>query len=253
MSEDKAVTNVPIASSENCKNCEGLLAPEHQYCATCGQQRGSPLQFQAFLAAFLKDYFTFDSKIFRSLKPLLFKPGVLVTEFLAGRRVRYIAPLRIFLFSSIIFFLLLGLGVGRSSEALGSELDFFFEVILPKLVLLFLPLFALLVQLFFGTRAGYLKHFLFSTYLHSFIFILGILYWSVSKLLRIVGMVSFNRVFLGLYLVAVLIYLWVALKRVYRGTSTPKHALRYAGLLLAYGSLLVIAAVVSVTVLLGVG
>jgi hypothetical protein len=58
------------------------------------------------ISHFLGDYFTFDSKIFKSLIPLLLKPGFLTTEYMAGRRVRYIPPVRFYVFISILFFVL---------------------------------------------------------------------------------------------------------------------------------------------------
>ena len=52
---------------------------------------------------------TFDSKFLKSLKPLLFKPGFLTNEYIVGRRIRYIPPLRLYLFISLIFFFILAL------------------------------------------------------------------------------------------------------------------------------------------------
>jgi hypothetical protein len=46
----------------------------------------------------------FDSLIFRTLFPLLFRPGFLVNEYLAGRRARYLNPIRMYVFLSIVFF-----------------------------------------------------------------------------------------------------------------------------------------------------
>ncbi len=50
------------------------------------------------------DYLTVDSKIFRSVKALLFKPGFLTNEYLAGRRARYVSPLRLYLVATFLFF-----------------------------------------------------------------------------------------------------------------------------------------------------
>lgn len=58
---------------------------------------------------FLGDYFTFDSKVFRSIGPLLFRPGQLTIAFNAGKRIRYIHPLRMYLLVSLVFFFLLSM------------------------------------------------------------------------------------------------------------------------------------------------
>jgi len=49
-----------------------------------------------------------DSRLWRTLFALLFKPGFLTREFLEGRRVRYLPPLRLYLVLSVLFFLVVG-------------------------------------------------------------------------------------------------------------------------------------------------
>ncbi len=58
---------------------------------------------------FLSDAFQFDARIWRTLGLLLFRPGHLTREYLAGHRQRYIPPVRLYLFVSIVFFLTVGL------------------------------------------------------------------------------------------------------------------------------------------------
>jgi len=59
---------------------------------------------------FFGDYFAFDSRLFRSLRPLLLKPGFLTREYLNGRRNSYILPLRFYLFTTVVFFLIVSFG-----------------------------------------------------------------------------------------------------------------------------------------------
>lgn len=49
-----------------------------------------------------------DSRLWRTILALLFKPGFLTREFIAGRRVKYLPPLRLYLVLSVVFFLVLG-------------------------------------------------------------------------------------------------------------------------------------------------
>jgi hypothetical protein len=51
--------------------------------------------------------FNIDSRIFRTLFPLYFRPGYLSNEYFAGRRVRYVTPFRLYFFLSIAAFLLI--------------------------------------------------------------------------------------------------------------------------------------------------
>ena len=90
-------------SINNCSNCDTELQGE--YCHNCGQSaREYKTSIKQLIHDFFSSYFTIDSKLFRSIIPLLFKPGFLVNKYLAGKRVSFIRPLRMYLFSSLVFF-----------------------------------------------------------------------------------------------------------------------------------------------------
>jgi hypothetical protein len=63
-----------------------------------------------------------DSRFMRTLKPLLFKPGRLTRDYMEGRRFRYAPPMRLYIFSSIVFFLLAAL-LSTNSILLTSSAD----------------------------------------------------------------------------------------------------------------------------------
>ncbi len=87
-----------------CLNC-GHDVGDYNYCPNCGQINTDKKQpVVQFFGDFLQDYFTFDSKFFRSIVPLIFKPGHLTKEYLKGRRVNYIFPLRLYVFTTFVFF-----------------------------------------------------------------------------------------------------------------------------------------------------
>ena len=174
--------------------------------------------FKQFILDFLGDYFTFDSLIIRSVKPLLFNPGFLTKEFIAGRRVRYIPPLRVFIFISILFFLILGpleqtVEVERNEEA--EFLDTFFSVWFPRLFFLLLPFFALYLYILFRKPGRfYLVHFIFSVHYHAFIFSL------LSVMVVLIDYIFPSSVFLSQWSLMITLlllqaYLLVALKNVY--------------------------------------
>ncbi|MFN3192701.1 MAG: DUF3667 domain-containing protein [Aureliella sp.] len=105
-----------------CRNC-GKPVPQ-QYCSWCGQStKEIRVSFRSLLVDFVGEYFTIDSKLVRSGIPLLFRPGFLTCVFLEGKRVPYIQPLRLYLFSSVLFFLTLALVTGGNGarETLDSE------------------------------------------------------------------------------------------------------------------------------------
>lgn len=55
----------------------------------------------------ISDYFHFDHQFFHTLKPLLLKPGLLTVEYLKGRRAQYLHPVKMYIFISLIYFLLI--------------------------------------------------------------------------------------------------------------------------------------------------
>ncbi len=57
----------------------------------------------------LESLFSFDSRFWRSLGPLLARPGWLTREYWQGRRASFLPPLRLYLFVSFVFFLTSGL------------------------------------------------------------------------------------------------------------------------------------------------
>jgi hypothetical protein len=89
-----------------CPNCGATLWGE--FCFSCGQPRkGLIRRFTSILGDFLDTVFSIDNRIWRTLGPLLFLPGQLSLEYLAGRRVRYVTPFRLFFFLCILAFLAL--------------------------------------------------------------------------------------------------------------------------------------------------
>jgi hypothetical protein len=59
---------------------------------------------------FVTHYLALEGALWRSLKALLFKPGFLTLEYLAGRKRKYVLPLRLYLTISILFFVALRIG-----------------------------------------------------------------------------------------------------------------------------------------------
>lgn len=94
-----------LAGSANCLNCGTEL--KGPFCYFCGQpDRNFMRFFPALLRDLMEDLLDLDSRFMRTLKPLLFKPGRLTRDYMNGRRFRYAPPMRLYIFSSIVFFLL---------------------------------------------------------------------------------------------------------------------------------------------------
>ena len=98
----------PPSGRGTCANCGEPIAGA--YCAACGQ-RDQPLRqpVHRFLARSASEFFGVDGRVWVTLRDLLFRPGALTVAYVEGRRRRYLRPLRVYLTSTLLFFVLLTL------------------------------------------------------------------------------------------------------------------------------------------------
>ncbi len=95
--------DISPADSPNCLNCGARL--RGQYCGNCGQRsRNRLISIWQLLQEAFGDLLELDSRLWRTLLPLLIKPGQLTRDYLEGRRARYMPPFRTYLVLSVIFF-----------------------------------------------------------------------------------------------------------------------------------------------------
>ena len=90
---------------DHCLDCGADLTGE--YCAACGQRaRVRNISMRELAHDVVEEVFDFDSRLWRSILPLLLRPGFMTRDYLAGHRTRYVAPLRLYLMLSVAFFVL---------------------------------------------------------------------------------------------------------------------------------------------------
>ena len=110
------------SGSEVCLNCGVRL--DGEYCHACGQRdlaldRG----LWSLIVEALSEVFETDGRLLRTLPAFFFRPGFLVAQYLAGRRVHYTSPLRVYVFAAIVgFFTLHWVALGNL-EASSIHLD----------------------------------------------------------------------------------------------------------------------------------
>ncbi len=93
----------------HCQNCGAELVGPH--CAQCGQAAVDYRRsFRHVIVDVLDSFLNWDSKFFATIGLLIVKPWRLTNEFLAGKRVRYLHPLRLYLLASILFFFAVNYG-----------------------------------------------------------------------------------------------------------------------------------------------
>lgn len=87
----------------HCENCGTLLSG--RFCGQCGQPAVDYRRsFRHVIVDVLDSFLNWDSKFLATLGHLVTRPWKLTNEFLAGHRVRYLNPLRLYLLASVLFF-----------------------------------------------------------------------------------------------------------------------------------------------------
>ena len=86
-----------------CENCGAPMTGP--FCTQCGQAAVDYRRsFRHIIVDVLDSFLSWDSKFFATIGWLIVRPWHLTNQFLAGRRVRYVHPLRVYLLASILFF-----------------------------------------------------------------------------------------------------------------------------------------------------
>lgn len=238
MSQTELIIDSPI---DACPNCNTTLVGVH--CHACGQKKINPNEFslKRFLARAINDFTDLESsKVVRTFVALVAKPGVLATEYLAGRRGGYIGPVKLYLTFSALYFLfawgaladirggatertarmpyvvsvaskqnvapaILADRIHQRAEKLASAFRFFSVLISG----------AFLAAFYFRMKKYYVEHLVFSLYYYSFDFFCKSLFAFVFIVVAAAGWKLPAQV-LNLFYPIALIYFALALKRVYR-------------------------------------
>lgn len=103
-----------------CRNCGAELAGE--YCHACGQSaRNLRRPFFTLVKESVETLFAVDGRLAQTLPVLMLQPGRMSREYLDGRRARFIPPFRLYVFASLIFFVLLPLAMGQGAGFTGPQ------------------------------------------------------------------------------------------------------------------------------------
>lgn len=212
---------------EECLNCHHRITG--QFCSNCGQEatdRTVPVRM--LLKETFYDYVNLDSKLLRSLKPLVSRPGYLTEAYNRGERVRYVLPPRLYLIISILFFFLVvnfdplepeeysGLGTVELNQKLAEKkmsrelFDVRYqnevEENLPLWMFTIIPLFAFTLKLFYIRQRRFLvEHLIFSFH-----------FFSLAFLALLPALLLHDDVVTWVALIGIMVYLFLALRRVYR-------------------------------------
>ncbi len=99
------MSHIPQRKEKDCLNCGTVV--QGRYCQHCGQENVVPKEtFWHMFTHFFYDITHFDSNFFNTIHHLILKPGFLSGEYMKGRRASYLHPIKMYVFTSAIFFLL---------------------------------------------------------------------------------------------------------------------------------------------------
>jgi hypothetical protein len=117
------MSHSPIRKDKTCLNCRHVV--EQRFCPNCGQENtDSRKTFHHLFVHFFEDLTHYENAFWKTIRNLLFKPATLTKEYLSGKRLSYLAPVRLYIFISFITFLLIALFPSHVTENLKkSEKD----------------------------------------------------------------------------------------------------------------------------------
>ena len=97
-------THHPVEAGSVCQNCGTPI--DERFCTVCGQL-GADFHRPVWdlVTSSIGDMFSLDGRLWHTLPPLLLRPGRMTREYIDGRRARFVPPFRLFLLTSVIFFL----------------------------------------------------------------------------------------------------------------------------------------------------
>ena len=225
-----------MSKNTQCSNCNTTF--EGNFCPNCGQKvidLERPLN--QLIGEVATETLDIDGRAFRTLKMLFLQPGVLTSEFLAGRRKKYTPPLRLYLVISLSFFIvaawLAAQGILLDPELTpnidaASQAQFLSDD-LPRLMFVLLPVFALTLKMAYRQRL-YFDHLIHAIHLHSAAYVV------LAAMLPLEQVASTHWVPLVLQVVLLGYFLWyftVSLHRVYQ-PSWPVTIIKSFVILMVY-------------------
>ena len=94
-----------IRKNKTCLNCNYVV--ENKFCPNCGQENTETRKsFHYLFTHFVEDLTHYDGSFWKTIKALLFIPGKLTKEYLAGKRKLYVPPVKLYIFISFVTFLI---------------------------------------------------------------------------------------------------------------------------------------------------
>lgn len=105
----------PLRKDKTCLNCRYVV--DNRYCPNCGQENTDTRKtFVQLFVHFFEDLTHYENSFWKTIRNLIFKPASLTKEYLSGKRMSYLAPIRLYIFISFITFFLIPILQDSSNE-----------------------------------------------------------------------------------------------------------------------------------------
>jgi hypothetical protein len=111
-----------LREDKTCLNCHAVVA--QRFCPNCGQENIETRQsFSYLFTHFFEDLTHYDGTFWKTIKKLLLRPASLTKEYISGKRLTYLAPVRLYIFISFITFLLITLIPNEKENVFEAKLE----------------------------------------------------------------------------------------------------------------------------------
>lgn len=113
----------PLRKDKTCLNCNYVV--ENRFCPNCGQENTETRKtFHHLFIHFFEDLTHYENAFWKTIKNLIIKPASLTKEYLSGKRLSYLAPVRLYIFISFVTFFLISVFPDGENNATDDLIDF---------------------------------------------------------------------------------------------------------------------------------
>ena len=104
-----------LRKDKTCLNCNFVV--KNRFCPNCGQENcDTRKSFYHLFVHFFEDLTHYENAFWKTIRHLLLKPAALTKEYLSGKRLSYLAPVRLYIFISFVTFFLITVFPNKNSD-----------------------------------------------------------------------------------------------------------------------------------------
>lgn len=98
----------PVRTDKTCLNCQHVV--QDRFCPNCGQENIETRKtFHHLFIHFFEDLTHYENAFWKTIRNLLLRPGSLTKVYLSGKRMSYLAPVRLYIFISFVTFFIVAM------------------------------------------------------------------------------------------------------------------------------------------------